>query len=557
MKQKKQCLAALLAAVILSGSMAGCGSGAPQPANSEAGKTVEEGTASTATENFNATGFPIVNEPITLNIMAVRSASFQNGYAEMEMFKNYEEETGIKIQWDEVAEEGWAEKTKLTLAAGSNLPDAFYGATIDGATVFKYGQQNIIRPIEDLIENYSTNAKKWLAEREDIKKIITYTDGHIYSLPSIDESLSTRIPGLMMVNQTWLDRVGLKAPTTPDEYYNMLKTFKEKDANGNGTPGDEICLSVRQYSTPNTIDANKSLTNLFGMFGVVDDNSHVMVQDDKVMYVPTSDGYRKGVEFFNKLYKEGLFDQESFTQNDSQFWSKSRSAEGIGTTQAFAYLELNDGNVDQNNYVIMNPMEGQVVCKPVIVAGLAVNRFTITSSNKYPEATMRWIDTFLDNGERALESRFGKQGETWQWLDDEKSKFTEMATSPDGNKVDTAYISQFGPAYVSVQWELEDLWRKKQNTIQQFIDRAKACNEVYINHAAQTWPGLSFDEDTNREFTNIDTDLRKYTDNMLSKFIMEGVDDASWNEYVQKCEQLKSKELVEIYQKRWDSYLNS
>ena len=141
--------------------------------------------------------------------------------------------------------------------------------------------------MDDLIENYTTNAKKYLAEREDIRKIITYTDGHIYSLPSIDESLSTRIPGMLIVNQTWLDRVGLEHPTTVDEFYNMLKTFKEKDANGNGVAGDEICLSLRQFASPNTIDANKSLTNLFGFFGVVDDNSHIMIKDDKeVVFVP-------------------------------------------------------------------------------------------------------------------------------------------------------------------------------------------------------------------------------------------------------------------------------
>ena len=104
---------------------------------------------------------------------------------------------------------------------------------------------------------------------------------------------------------------------------------------------------------------------------------------------------------------------------------------------------------------------------------------------------------------------------------------------------------------------MQDLWAKKQNTIQQFIDRADKCNNVYINQAVHTWPGLGFDEDTNKDFSTIDTDLRKYTDNMLSKFIMDGVDDASWDAYVERCKALRCDELVEIYQKRWDSYSNS
>ena len=551
---KKRVLASLLSAALLMGVAAGCGPNGNSSSAAPSGGTGSGGDAS----YVNKTGFPIVNEPISLRFMAPRSASYANGYEDMQMFKDYEKETGIDIQWDEVAEEGWSEKIKLTLASGSNLPDAIYGGSVSSSDVFKYGQQGIIVSMDDLIENYTTNAKKYLAEREDIRKIITYTDGHIYSLPSIDESLSTRIPGMLIVNQTWLDRVGLEHPTTVDEFYNMLKTFKEKDANGNGVAGDEICLSLRQFASPNTIDANKSLTNLFGFFGVVDDNSHIMIKDDKeVVFVPTTDEYREALEFFHKLYEEGLMDPESFTQNDSQFWSKTRSDEGVGFTTAFSWLELNNGNVEQNEYVIMDPLKDQVVCQPVIVAGLATNRFTITSSNKYPEATIRWIDTFLDNGDRALESRFGKEGETWQWLDEDKTKFTEMAESPDGNTVDTAYISQFGPGYLSVQWELQDLWAKKQNTIQQFIDRADKCNNVYINQAVHTWPGLGFDEDTNKDFSNIDTDLRKYTDNMLSKFIMDGVDDASWDAYVERSKAFRCDELVEIYQKRWDSYSNS
>jgi hypothetical protein len=46
------------------------------------------------------------------------------------------------------------------------------------------------------------------------------------------------------------------------------------------------------------------------------------------------------------------------------------------------------------------------------------------------------------------------------------------------------------------------VWRKKQNTIQQFIDR-------------------------------------------------------TWNSYVERCGQLRVAELVQIYQKRWDSFSGS
>jgi hypothetical protein len=53
---------------------------------------------------------------------------------------------------------------------------------------------------------------------------------------------------------------------------------------------------------------------------------------------------------------------------------------------------------------------------------------------------------------------------------------------------------------------------------------------------------------------NIDTDLRKYTDNMLSRFIIEGVADSAWNAYVERCKQFRVAELIQIYQKRWNAF---
>ena len=42
------------------------------------------------------------------------------------------------------------------------------------------------------------------------------------------------------IDRTWLKNVDMEMPTTLDEFYNVLVAFKEKDANGNGDPNDEI-----------------------------------------------------------------------------------------------------------------------------------------------------------------------------------------------------------------------------------------------------------------------------------------------------------------------------
>ena len=39
----------------------------------------------------------------------------------------------------------------------------------------------------------------------------------------------------MCVRQDWLDKLSLSMPSTTDEFHQMLLTFQEQDANGNGT----------------------------------------------------------------------------------------------------------------------------------------------------------------------------------------------------------------------------------------------------------------------------------------------------------------------------------
>ena len=58
-------------------------------------------------------------------------------------------------------------------------------------------------------------------------------DGNIYSFPGVydPEFKSVLSSAKMWVKQSWLDELGLKEPQTTDDFYNMLKAFKEKDPN--------------------------------------------------------------------------------------------------------------------------------------------------------------------------------------------------------------------------------------------------------------------------------------------------------------------------------------
>lgn len=502
--------------------------------------------------------FPLVSEPLTLRFLAPRPSDFANGYKEMKLFKEYEAMTGITIEWEEVPTSGWGEKIQLVLNS-FDLPDVIYSGGISASDAAKYGKEGVLLPLNDLIEEHTVNLKRLLVERPDIKKLITSPDGNIYGLPSIDESLSTQVAGVLGMNMTWLERLNLEVPTDIDSFTAVLRAFKEQDANGNGDPSDEIPFSLR------STDSNNRTTwigSFFGMFGVVDDETHVMVKDGKVLFTPELEGFKKALNYFNMLYKEGLMDPESFTQDDSTFYAKARSQEGIGASYVFSTFDLDENNNTFNNYDLIDPLKGEdgtaLVNLAAYISGVAYNRYMITADCKDPVAAIKWIDYWCDNGENALTVRFGYEGDSWKWLDETKSQFTELAQTPNGDKVNQAYVSQNTPYSQAVMWELQDLWRKKKNSAPYFIERAEKANGSYRAAAVtEMWPRVAFDEEANERFAQINTDLKSYIENTMCTFIINGFTDAEYDAFLNKCVELGCRELVEIYQARYDQFMAS
>ena len=86
--------------------------------------------------------FPIVEEPITLNILML-------GHAIVEDFNTntftdwYSERTGINLNFDIGPPNEWQEVLNLTIASG-DLPDIIVGFTVDPSTLALFGPQGLV-----------------------------------------------------------------------------------------------------------------------------------------------------------------------------------------------------------------------------------------------------------------------------------------------------------------------------------------------------------------------------------------------------------------------------
>ena len=116
-----------LSIVITAGLLAGCSSeNAP----------AEEGPDRLA--NLNATGMPIVKEPIELDFFTGKSTTNGSKFEETLIWKTYRDLSNVDVNFNLVPFETLTEKRNLALAGG-DYPDVFYSARVTSDELTRYG----------------------------------------------------------------------------------------------------------------------------------------------------------------------------------------------------------------------------------------------------------------------------------------------------------------------------------------------------------------------------------------------------------------------------------
>jgi len=212
---------------------------------------------------------------------------------------------------------------RTTLVTGGEAPDIltrFYG---NQETEFV--SSGALLPISDyvhLMPNYSHRVEAWKMQPELATHI--QADGKYYVLPGMHEE--KRFEYGFAVRSDLLRKYNLDIPRTLDEFYEMLKTLKQE------CEGVEGCypLSDRFNQSPPDRPGGNLIRAVAAGFGVAGgwDYDTVSYNFDTKRYELTAatDGYRKALEYLNKLINEGLLDPESLTQQDDQ--ARQKLAQG-------------------------------------------------------------------------------------------------------------------------------------------------------------------------------------------------------------------------------------
>lgn len=528
---KKKVLALLLTSSMMAALVAGCGNKVKDKVTETTDSTTNISGESAATDG-----------PITLPLTETKEFSMLcviNGDTPMDQvdaFQHLNEQSNITFDVNSVPIEDAAEKEGLILAAG-DYPDVFIFSSLQKNDIEKYGSQGVFIPLEDHIRTQAPNLTKLLDDR-NLWPYITSADGHVYSMPALNTGAELEAGFHVWLNYQWLSNLGLPEPKSLDELYNVLLAFKEQDANGNGDLGDEIPLSVP--------DGMSYIINYLPYFGYnLDSDTWLANQDGNLVYVPTNDGYKEFLRYFTKLYKEGLLDSSSFTQNYDQLAAKGSSGDILGSFSALASFQF-VGREQDEKYQILTPFEGQSYPQST---GIGQGNMMITDACQDPATLVAWADQLYTQEGGALywlgiegNSYIVNDDGSWSWnvggvIGDDTSTIREKGTL------------KYQTAFPGVQ---PDFWFTGITDPDEgylISQRSKMLNWGQI-----TLPAMTYSVEDTETIATIKADIDSFINQYGAQVITGEKDlDASWDDYVSKMNKMGASELFEIYKKAFDN----
>ncbi|WP_240417820.1 extracellular solute-binding protein [Paenibacillus periandrae] len=194
----------------------------------------------------------------------------------------------FKVQW--VPSDTYAQKLNV-MAASNEFPDVFM---VQEAEFNKWRDKGIFMDVKPELGKYA-NLSKYITS-DGLAKMNPKDKyyGFPYYVTDTRDTLAIR--------KDWLDKLGLKMPTTTDEFYEVAKAFATKDPDGNGqadTPGFSFGIVNNKFS---------QIEPIMGAFGLGNEWSDVNGQLVP-MQVQTNE-LKDFAAFMKKAYTEGVLDRD-------------------------------------------------------------------------------------------------------------------------------------------------------------------------------------------------------------------------------------------------------
>jgi len=506
--------------------------------------------------------FPLA-EKKTITGMISYPANTESDPNKRTIFKRLQEATNVEVEWMAIQADQWGDKIALNMSNPNLLTDFVFTANFSDSDLLRYANYGAIIPLEEYIDTYMPNLSAVFEKYPEYRKMCTGVDGHIWALPWIEQLGSEKtaiqtVGDMGFINKKWLDFLGLEIPETVEDFEETLIAFRDHASELQQAFGIEGSIIPMSCIVNDGSQDLALVINGFGEgYGDCDQGRHIAVTDEKeVICTATQPGFRDGISWLHRLYEEGLIDPEAFTQEWSTYVAKGKSGRyGV----CFSW---DVGNID--NIVDWVPLPALTADTRNITpengsftSGFDRGRCVVTAVATEPALVCAWLDQMYAPMQ-SPQNNWGTYGE-----DDDFDIF-EMSTNEAGEPMlRHAALGDASPVEVreaesvngplAVLDEYYGVYVTCPDDAQYRLDWIR---DVYTPdmHTEYVYPNVFMDREDTDRLSVLTPDIVSYINECRSRWIMNGLTDQDWNDYIAKLDAYGLEEYLSIFQKYLDAF---
>lgn len=476
-------------------------------------------------------------------------------------FTKYLEDTvnvDLKFLFFSNARAEYMQQLALMCGANEKLPDVIVGFEFSHYTVNEYGEDGYFIDLTDYIEDYAPNYKKQIEKLdEDTKEYVlekgkNTETGAYYGMPRVLCEAFDDLQSIMYINQNWLNKLGLKIPTTIEELKTVLTAFKTQDPNGNGQ-ADEMTIVGRDAFL-------NYIINAFVCYSASEFN----VTDGQVWDPIKTNEFRQALIYANELVSTGLYDKlclSNLTLADqktiiSPVGSSSKAGIFVGHHERMTNAATNalDEFVALPALADATGKGGYTIVNEPLIHWTAY----ITKDCKYPAVAMKFIDAFYED-ETITRQRHGEKDVDWVY---------EEGENVIGSKSYTRALNSEAFFSGNCTWCLNACGIMTQENYLLVKDEGEGRIAQASRLAKEQWDIIETgtqpkEKASNLTYTKEEYQTREDKAGTVNSYINEHIilfvsgeknvkDDTTWNEFMKTLDELGRNELLEVCQKAYD-----
>ncbi|HBM80645.1 MAG: extracellular solute-binding protein [Clostridiales bacterium] len=341
-------------------------------------------------------------------------------YEENRWTKYINQNSGVKVKWVPVPRTQDIQKMNTLIASGQ-APDLLWEYSRD--YISQLVDQGALQPIDEYIQKYSIAYKNYLAKNSELKPYVTFNN-KMYAFTS-KRGIDSIANHAMWIRQDWLDKLGLKMPTTDEELFKVAEAFKNQDPDGNGK-ADTYGFAFN-YNMAGIVSA------LYGAAWNIVDNG-------KIINPLNTERYKDVLAFRKKMFDEGLIDKEFITDTnftrERQIWVTGKAGiyfGGWNMGNEWKDLKKNVPNAQMVPLESVSTKYGKFGMwqEPPANRIIGVNK-----DAKNPKAIVQLMDWLIDKGWFTI--TFGIEGSNYKMVNN-----VPQAIDADKNRTELGYSGEY------------------------------------------------------------------------------------------------------------------